>query len=85
MRCPALQLLKAGPISTQSVSVLVLSPTRELAQQIQAETHKLLTFHNNIMCQVSSGGGGAAQQRKKNWGRNGAEGGKARWWWRRVG
>ena len=54
--------------------MLVLSPTRELAQQIQAETHKLLTFHNNIMCQVSSGGGGLHNNVKKTGGGTGRRG-----------
>ncbi|GIL66839.1 hypothetical protein Vafri_20229 [Volvox africanus] len=38
------------------VSALVLSPTRELARQIQTETHKMLTFHSGLHSMVVYGG-----------------------------
>lgn len=39
-----------------NVGVLVISPTRELAQQIGDEAEKLLTFHNDMSVQVVFGG-----------------------------
>mmetsp|Transcript_35225 Transcript_35225/g.86427 ORF Transcript_35225/g.86427 Transcript_35225/m.86427 type:complete len:673 (+) Transcript_35225:423-2441(+) len=39
-------LLKSPPAGQNAVSVLVLSPTRELASQIHEEAKSLLTFHN---------------------------------------
>jgi ATP-dependent RNA helicase MSS116 len=36
------------------VSALVLSPTRELARQIQTETHKMLTFHQGLQSMVGA-------------------------------
>ena len=38
---------KKSSNNTDNVNCLVISPTRELAQQISTETEKLLTFHNN--------------------------------------
>lgn len=42
----------ARPSPKGKVSALVLSPTRELARQIQTETHKMLTFHPNLHSMV---------------------------------
>lgn len=44
---PAIEvLLKNPPASRSAISVLILSPTRELAAQILAEAKQLLTFHS---------------------------------------
>jgi len=52
-----------------NVGVLVISPTRELAQQIGDEAEKLLAFHNDMSVQVVFGGTkvsrDAARLRKK--------------------
>ncbi|PNH08863.1 DEAD-box ATP-dependent RNA helicase 25 [Tetrabaena socialis] len=47
---------KTGTGKTLAVSALVLSPTRELARQIQTETHKMLTFHPTLSSMVVYGG-----------------------------
>ena len=39
-----------------NIGILVISPTRELAQQIGDEAEKLLTFHNDMSVQVVFGG-----------------------------
>jgi len=44
--------------NNDNVNVLVISPTRELAQQIATETEKLLTFHNNSLRKVVTMVGG---------------------------
>lgn len=38
--------------ASRDIGCLVISPTRELAQQIGAETEKLLSFQNNSMRKV---------------------------------
>lgn len=52
-----------------NIGILVISPTRELAQQIGDEAEKLLTFHNDMSVQVVFGGTkvsrDAARLRKK--------------------
>jgi len=40
----------------KSVGVLIISPTRELASQICDQAEKLITFHNDLSCQVMYGG-----------------------------
>mmetsp|Transcript_599 Transcript_599/g.841 ORF Transcript_599/g.841 Transcript_599/m.841 type:complete len:682 (-) Transcript_599:127-2172(-) len=42
--------------SNQNVSILVISPTRELATQIGDQAEKLLTYHPKLSCQVMFGG-----------------------------
>ena len=51
---PALEKLNAGKIDARGdrISVLILSPTRELATQILDETNQLLTFYNDVGAQV---------------------------------
>ena len=44
--------------NNDNVNVLVISPTRELAQQIATETEKLLTFHSNSLKKVVTMVGG---------------------------
>ena len=55
---PALEKLNAGQIDQRGdkISVLILSPTRELATQILDETNVLLTFMKNVGAQVVYGG-----------------------------
>lgn len=40
----------------ESVGILIVSPTRELATQIGDQAEKLLTHHNGLKCQVMYGG-----------------------------
>ena len=55
---PALEKLAAGKIDAKGdrISVLILSPTRELATQILDETNALLRFHHGVGAQVVYGG-----------------------------
>ena len=55
---PALEKLAAGKIDKKGdrISVLILSPTRELATQILDETNALLRFHPGMGAQVVYGG-----------------------------
>ena len=55
---PALEKLAAGKIDAKGdrISVLILSPTRELATQILDETNALLRFHPGVGAQVVYGG-----------------------------
>ncbi|MCO5567006.1 hypothetical protein L7F22_020689 [Adiantum nelumboides] len=54
---PAIELiLKEPKASLSKLFAVVVCPTRELAQQIVAETNALLTFHNNVRVQVVYGG-----------------------------
>ena len=54
---PVLEKLKRTPPERRGgISALVLSPTRELASQIEAECHELLTFRRDINAQVVFGG-----------------------------
>lgn len=55
---PALErlLTKEGYKVGESVGILIVSPTRELATQIGDQAEKLLTHHNGLKCQVMFGG-----------------------------
>ncbi|GFR45934.1 hypothetical protein Agub_g7396 [Astrephomene gubernaculifera] len=53
---PTIEKVLARRAPPGKVSALVLSPTRELARQIQAETHKMLTFHPGLHSMVVYGG-----------------------------
>lgn len=55
---PAIESLRAAgaPPAAGTVSVLVISPTRELAQQIAAEATSLLTHHHPYRVQCVFGG-----------------------------
>ena len=50
------KLKRTPPERRGGISALVLSPTRELASQIEAECHELLTFRRDINAQVVFGG-----------------------------
>jgi len=52
---PAVEKMARSPPNPNYVSVLVLSPTRELASQIQAEAVKLTKFHPIEICCVVGG------------------------------
>lgn len=52
---PAVEKMARSRPNPRFVSVLVLSPTRELASQIQAEAVKLTTFHPIEICCVVGG------------------------------
>jgi len=52
------QIINKKSSNNDNVNVLVISPTRELAQQIATETEKLLTFHNNSLKKVVTMVGG---------------------------
>jgi ATP-dependent RNA helicase MSS116 len=53
---PAIESVVKAGTHGKKVSILVLSPTRELAMQIHAEALELLTFHETIGAQVVYGG-----------------------------
>ncbi|EFJ48047.1 hypothetical protein VOLCADRAFT_91218 [Volvox carteri f. nagariensis] len=53
---PTIEKVLARRAPPGKVSALVLSPTRELARQIQTETHKMLTFHPGLHSMVVYGG-----------------------------
>ncbi|GIM07344.1 hypothetical protein Vretimale_11490 [Volvox reticuliferus] len=53
---PTIEKVLAHRAPRGKVSALVLSPTRELARQIQAETTKILTFHQSLRSMVVYGG-----------------------------
>ncbi|GLI67615.1 hypothetical protein VaNZ11_011861 [Volvox africanus] len=53
---PTIEKVLAHRAPQGKVSALVLSPTRELARQIQAETTKMLTFHRHLSSMVVYGG-----------------------------
>lgn len=53
---PALESLLKSGVDGNTVGVLIVSPTRELATQIGDQAKKLLTFHKNLSCQVMFGG-----------------------------
>lgn len=55
---PAIEvILKAsGKMPWNSIQVVIVCPTRELAQQVAAEAKLLLTFHKNLGAQVVFGG-----------------------------
>ncbi|CAO1948353.1 unnamed protein product [Urochloa humidicola] len=52
---PAIEVLSALPRST-SINLLVMCPTRELANQVAAEAKKLLKYHRSLGVQVVIGG-----------------------------
>eukprot|EP00624_Nannochloropsis_granulata_P003672 evm.model.NODE_28528_length_50078_cov_28.909842.15 len=62
---PALEQLRQTPPRPGSISVLVLSPTRELAQQIHVEASKLLTFQNKLKADLSYGGTNVNTERNR--------------------
>ncbi|TFJ81334.1 hypothetical protein NSK_007295 [Nannochloropsis salina CCMP1776] len=62
---PALEQLRQRPPRAGSISVLVLSPTRELAQQIHVEASKLLTFQKALKADLSYGGTNVNAERKR--------------------
>ncbi|GLC52864.1 hypothetical protein PLESTB_000682300 [Pleodorina starrii] len=53
---PAIEKVLADRAPRGKVSVLVLSPTRELARQIGAETSRMLSFHPGLHSMVVYGG-----------------------------
>lgn len=56
---PALEAITArqmGPLDPQAVAILVLSPSRELAEQTRREAEKLLSFHEGLGAQIVMGG-----------------------------
>lgn len=58
---PAIEVIISGKRQKQtqkkeSVSVLILSPTRELANQTASEAGRLLTFHAGVSAQAITGG-----------------------------
>lgn len=55
---PAIESLRrlGSPPPSGTISVLIISPTRELAQQIAAEANSLLTFHQPYKVQCVYGG-----------------------------
>ncbi|GLC45352.1 hypothetical protein PLESTM_001723500 [Pleodorina starrii] len=53
---PTIEKVLANRAPAGKVSALVLSPTRELARQIQTETHKMLSFHSGLHSMVVYGG-----------------------------
>mmetsp|Transcript_21304 Transcript_21304/g.46228 ORF Transcript_21304/g.46228 Transcript_21304/m.46228 type:complete len:596 (+) Transcript_21304:182-1969(+) len=53
---PALTQLLENPPKKNSVGIVVISPTRELASQIADQAEKLLTFHPDLSAQVVYGG-----------------------------
>ena len=55
-RLPLAVQVLANRAPRGKVSALVLSPTRELARQIQTETHKMLTYHPGLHSMVVYGG-----------------------------
>ena len=63
---PSVELLikKRSP-SRDAVQCLILSPTRELAQQIATEAESLLTFHNGMKVVTVVGGTNINQDKKR--------------------
>ena len=63
------QLAKGkDPPRLGNISVLILSPTRELAQQIETEARNLLTFHQRpraLRCDIVYGGTNINAERKR--------------------
>ncbi|OQS05956.1 DEAD/DEAH box RNA helicase [Thraustotheca clavata] len=53
---PIVECLKKTPRVGNEISALILSPTRELASQIEAEAKKLTTFHQEIIVACMVGG-----------------------------
>ncbi|KDO29274.1 hypothetical protein SPRG_05454 [Saprolegnia parasitica CBS 223.65] len=62
---PTVEVLAKAPRPPNAISALVLSPTRELASQIDAEAKKLTTFHDAIQTQCFVGGTSVEHDIKK--------------------
>ena len=62
---PTVEVLAKAPRPANAISALVLSPTRELASQIDAEAKKLTTFHDTIQTQCFVGGTSVEHDIKK--------------------
>ena len=67
---PCVEQLAKGkdPPRLGNISVLILSPTRELAQQIETEARNLLTFHQRpraLRCDIVYGGTNINAERKR--------------------
>ncbi|KAG2590144.1 DEAD-box ATP-dependent RNA helicase 26-like [Panicum virgatum] len=60
---PAIEVLTALPRST-SINLLVMCPTRELANQVAAEARKLLKYHRSLGVQVVIGGTRLPQEQR---------------------
>ncbi|KAL6615593.1 hypothetical protein ACP70R_037863 [Stipagrostis hirtigluma subsp. patula] len=60
---PAIEVLSALPHSP-SINLLVMCPTRELANQVAAEARKLLKYHRSLGVQVVIGGTRLAQEQR---------------------
>ncbi|CAD6230797.1 unnamed protein product [Miscanthus lutarioriparius] len=60
---PAIEVLSALPRST-SINLLVMCPTRELANQVAAEAKKLLKYHRSLGVQVVIGGTRLPQEQR---------------------
>ncbi|WVZ69656.1 hypothetical protein U9M48_018411 [Paspalum notatum var. saurae] len=60
---PAIEVLCALPRST-SINLLVMCPTRELANQVAAEARKLLKYHRSLGVQVVIGGTRLPQEQR---------------------
>ncbi|KAI5000742.1 hypothetical protein ZWY2020_010701 [Hordeum vulgare] len=60
---PAIELLSTLPHST-SINLLVMLPTRELANQVAVEARKLLKYHNSLDVQVVIGGTRLPQEQR---------------------
>ncbi|OEL23175.1 DEAD-box ATP-dependent RNA helicase 25 [Dichanthelium oligosanthes] len=60
---PAIEVLSALPHST-SINLLVMCPTRELANQVAAEARKLLKYHRSLGVQVVIGGTRLPQEQR---------------------
>nr|CAD1824045.1 unnamed protein product [Ananas comosus var. bracteatus] len=67
---PAIEVLSKLPLVEReqkrpSINVLVLCPTRELANQVAAEANKLLKYHPSIGVQVVIGGTRLTQEQRR--------------------
>lgn len=60
---PAIELLSTLPRSP-SINLLVICPTRELANQVAAEARKLLKYHRSLGVQVVIGGTKLPQEQR---------------------
>ncbi|KAL5226892.1 hypothetical protein ABZP36_015157 [Zizania latifolia] len=61
---PAIELLSTLPRSP-SINLLVICPTRELANQVAAEAQKLLKYHRSLGVQVVIGGTRLPQEQRR--------------------
>ncbi|CAO2208700.1 unnamed protein product [Urochloa humidicola] len=60
---PAIEVLSALPRST-AINLLVMCPTRELANQVAAEARKLIKYHRSLGVQVVIGGTRLPQEQR---------------------